>query len=397
MPRILLFNPYCELAIVKRSRFYTPPKLYKKLSVELAILMSWLCNEDDMLLFDNEFDKSFLGHLNQLRGRPVQFISRKQLQTQKVPIDLILPWGESIEYLEEFKSNRYNLKHKQSWDPDFRTLYSRKTGYGMLSKLLELNYQSFIETNMIGRFISEKEQVISELKDLLRSNSNGVVLKLPYSASGRGLMKLQKPEMNSSIESWIASGLQTQESILIEPWLDKIMDFSLLFEITSNNVEWLGGTAFSTHGTGQYDGAHLGDFINKIPSRLHESVDFLIQEYKKLLYKSEYARLHTGKIGVDCMVVKDQKGHLKIHPCVEINPRHTMGHVTLALKDHVVDSENSEWKIVTKHKIKDFHLFEEEMKEKYPMKIKENKLDKGFFPLVDVNLSTQYYAYLIAY
>jgi hypothetical protein len=41
---------------------------------------------------------------------------------------------------------------------------------------------------------------------------------------------------------------------------------------------------------------------------------------------------YVGPLGVDLMVVK-QEDALKLHPCVEINLRNTMGHVALLLND----------------------------------------------------------------
>lgn len=47
---------------------------------------------------------------------------------------------------------------------------------------------------------------------------------------------------------------------------------------------------------------------------------------------------YRGPFGIDMMVVSAEGGY-RLHPCVEINLRRTMGHVALALSAADVDGE----------------------------------------------------------
>ena len=55
----------------------------------------------------------------------------------------------------------------------------------------------------------------------------------------------------------------------------------------------------------------------------------------------------SGPFGIDAMVYRDLAGQLKIKPMVELNPRTTMGHVSLALGKRLASGAVGQFRIFT--------------------------------------------------
>ncbi|NBW81169.1 hypothetical protein EBR21_05385 [bacterium] len=56
----------------------------------------------------------------------------------------------------------------------------------------------------------------------------------------------------------------------------------------------------------------------------------------------------SGAFGIDSFVFRDQDGQLKLYPMIEINPRHTMGRVALALAKRMLPGRTGLWLHVSK-------------------------------------------------
>ncbi|OHX65321.1 hypothetical protein [Flammeovirga pacifica] len=396
MPKYFLFNPYCELSVAKNARNYTPNKQFKVLSNDLSTLPVWLFGDKVFIINEYGVKNRWSNQLKKLFNKDVSFLSLKQLQNKVIEKKSFLVWGNSIDFVEYFSKKPYEIRGINEWTLSDRALYHREIGYKILDYIINLKREFYISKSLKGSFYSSEIEVLEAFEKTFDKFSNGVVFKLPFSASGRGLLLLKKKEMNQAIESWIESGISVHNSILVEPWLDKLMDFSLLYDFNEKGIEFLGVTVFDASSTGQYGGSLLGDYKKIMPEEISDVISVLANDLMQAFKRTNEYNYHKGKLGVDAMIIRSDDGTLKVHPCVEVNARHTMGHITLGLRKAVHDPNRSRWVITTKNQIEDFHQFEKEMSEKYPCKMKNYKLESGFFPLVDVNLVSQYYAYLIA-
>jgi hypothetical protein len=168
--------------------------------------------------------------------------------------------------------------------------------------------------------------------DKLIGRYGRVVLKAPWSSSGRGLGFV--PEMNH-IEGWLKNLLATQGSVMLEPYYNKVKDFGMEFYSDGNgNVGFLGLSLFHT-ANGAYTGNVLAtekakrEWISDyLPTTLLDAVQECICQVLGDVFQGRY----QGPFGVDMMIVNGKSnGIFLLHPCVEINLRRTMGHVALAL------------------------------------------------------------------
>lgn len=149
-----------------------------------------------------------------------------------------------------------------------------------------------------------------------------LLFKAPWSCSGRGVFTYN--------EARIRKVLREQGGIEVEPLYDRVADFAMEFRCESGRVEFLG------YSTMLNDGYHGGNLVMADEQHLALLTQYVseeeVQNIRTLLIYAlsrEIAPHYSGPLGVDQMVVRHPQDGYQLHPCVEINLRHTMGHVAI--------------------------------------------------------------------
>lgn len=179
--------------------------------------------------------------------------------------------------------------------------------------------------------------VLASLLDIHRN----IVVKAPWSGSGRGLCFLYDNVITPQQCGWIKNVLKRQGSVVVEPLYNKSADFAIEYICDDYGVAvYLGLSLFET-----VHGAYSGNVIATEPVKRGMLVDRM-RAYDKNADATVIDRVahmvadsltktlngrYIGPLGVDMMLVRSDDGKLAIHPCVEVNLRCTMGHVALAL------------------------------------------------------------------
>ena len=166
--------------------------------------------------------------------------------------------------------------------------------------------------------------------NLLLNNHGHVVVKAPWSSSGRGVRFVEADNLQPNFGSWLHNLLLRQGSVMVEPYYHKVKDFAMEFSADGKgHIRYEGLSLFHT-ANGAYVGNILAteqtkrDMLSRYVSlSLIDSICETIVDY---LYLEDYC----GPLGIDMMVVREND-RLLLHPCVEINLRRTMGHVALTL------------------------------------------------------------------
>lgn len=165
---------------------------------------------------------------------------------------------------------------------------------------------------------------VSDIRDL--PDTNNIFLKAPWSCSGRGVIDCSGMS-RSAIESRAAGTIRRQGSVMVEPRLEKIRDFAMLFESRGGIVEYRGLSLFYNNSATAYGGniiaseEELADRLGIDP----KPTACAVADALTALLGADY----EGPIGVDMMLYGPDH---KICPCVEINLRLTMGFVALGLR-----------------------------------------------------------------
>ena len=160
------------------------------------------------------------------------------------------------------------------------------------------------------------------------------------------------PPQRRGMEKACASG----RTVVVEPWLERLADFSLQLEIEDSAPRLLGFTGLEVDARGQYVGNHVAPAPHGLP---RAAMDFLrgqgLVPPRALEFLKEFAAFvgrrmaddgYRGPVGIDAFVYRDASGACRLKPLVEINPRHTMGRVALELMRGVCPGSEGSFRLV---------------------------------------------------
>ena len=186
---------------------------------------------------------------------------------------------------------------------------------------------------------------LSEVQALLDRHRR-VVLKAPWSGSGRGLRWVDNA-LSAHDADWLEKLLATQGSVIVEPRCEVMQDFALEYNISSQQSAVSGQQSISpcagTHFAGYslfatQNGVYRENLLlsdDEILQRLSGFVPLETISSAKTSMESwlqaYVAPKYEGPLGVDMFIYRTADGYA-LNPMVEINFRHTMGHVAVALR-----------------------------------------------------------------
>ena len=292
MGRILLFNPSHEMALAANAAQYTPPKHIQLMETDLCRLPLLWAEEDDCVL------------------TPESVVD---------PTSVPTPWGWNKSVRNRFLRLGVNPAHMPSEHQldKWRNYASRSWAADYCSVLYRRDKLDVFVPNHVCFLHSQTDYEIW----LTKYGSLPFIVKAEYSSSGRG-----NRVFNSQL-----STLSYNNSVLIDTFYDKELDFAMEFAVTKEHVHYLGLSVFETSSEGRYAFNYLRSqhqLRSMIVSRLTNAsvLDQLMELHLQLLSERLVGQ-YEGIVGIDMMVVS---GGL-IHPCVEINLRMNMGVVAMKL------------------------------------------------------------------
>ena len=299
---------------------------------ELSSLLQLLASDDDLIYVPTSPD-----------GGPAHLL---RSTGEVLPSDYILPpslsvilWGQDAHILRELREcplfARTTLLCPEITSSYLR-LSHRQSSYGLLSHLVhQLGYPQDLLPHWVtvGADRTETEQRLRTAITSVASRSLGSVeqlmVKRPYTSSGRGVFPLPLPIQPKHLEALIGSCMRCG-SISIEPHLDVIDNWAIEYtRNTQGEVSFFALSHFATHPSGRaYLGNHLSspqELWQKLSSYVGENtLQRLIEVQSKWLERELVASEYIGYIGIDLFFYRDGE-QVRFHPCVEINLRTTMG------------------------------------------------------------------------
>ncbi len=400
---IYFFNPTCELAVVNGSAYYVPPARLRAFERDLSFLPAFLAKQDDVVLVQDSVPMDFQKSLETAGFHLPMALTYEECLSfiQNVRVGRIFPWGWSPaahHFLKRFKSichESFKSSPVFNWTIGQRDLYCRKEGLSVLEAVVINNCDNWLPSKDDLPVICRTEDEIRALQQRWER----VVVKAPWSSSGRGLQVLKVRQYNQTNHQFISGVIQQQGFVTAGPWHEKIIDLSFqFFSFGNGQIVDQGLTCFMTDGMGRY----TGNYIEEISDHLDQKVACFIREKKeqvksylmKALSESRYATEYNGWFGVDALVFRDTGGELFFHPCVEINCRFTMGAIALSLRDHISPESSGMFKIY-RGESGALNSYYEEMKTRHPLQITDKRIDKGFLALTPPTEQAQFGAYLL--
>lgn len=316
--KLHIFNPEHDIALAANIERFTPPHAGRALRADLGFIPALWADDGDFVLVDDV--DAALGSVRRLRRytRDVVFVTLDDLPN--IPPCELSVWG---------------------WDSSLRfQLLKAGIGEGRLPSVLllellrEISSRKWAAKRLLPKLLTDPDTLIGEARsvsdlELIRNSSLPYVLKSPWSSSGRGIRYVER--LTPQIENWALNIINRQGFVMREPFYDKVKDFALEFESTNSGVQYLGLSLFKT-----INGAYVGNILASEEEKRMilgkyislKLIDNLVGRISAILTES-FHDSYRGPFGIDMMVVHDD-GKLKVHPCVELNLRRTMGFVALS-------------------------------------------------------------------
>lgn len=399
MPLLHYFNPGHETAVLNGSPYYMPPASVLQMQHDLAFLPAWYAAPCDFVLTEFPVAPLFIQWLTGRFGPFAKPVTRQEAShnTRRFPPATAAPWGLSPQSLHVYRQ----VQQESGWpltlpayDDTYARLCGRQTAALCLRALLPVLPQP--ARDLVPCFRSS----LPEIEEILLSCRRPLLLKAPYSSSGRGL-RWVNGALNIPDKQWISGILKKQGNVSIEPVLDKQVDFAMEFYSDGEgNVRYEGLSLFNTGTQGNYTGNFIGQ-QEEIEQYLASFIDInLLEEIKEALaytLQDMVGYLYKGYLGIDMLVYKDTTHRLRLHPCVEINMRYTMGLTAIHISRRVLAAgSRGSFKIEFHADAKEAFRQHLTRQERYPQQIREGKLISGYLPLCEVREHSHYTAYIIA-
>jgi hypothetical protein len=372
------FNPGHEMAVLNASPYYRLPESIRKMQDDLALLPAWYAAPGDYVMLPDDYRS----------GMP-------DLTSETVNQEVAL-WGISPQsvYFFEKLNKQYGLKWKiPEWKTEYRSLGSRLTSQKVLASLMDAVPE--IEKTILPDLFSR----IEDIEDFVSQTTGRQVLKSPYSSSGRGLVWLPPGSLARSEKQIISGMLKKQSQVSLEKALDNQFDFSMHFEITpKTETRFIGYSVFQTNAKGAYECSLLANqkiLEGQITSFI--SIDLLLEIKSALtgILQKLYAPYYNGNIGVDMLIYRSG-GQYKLHPCIEVNMRKSMGYLAIRLMDnHLCVDSQGVFKIEYHSDSLAICQRHSEWQQTDPLFFENGRIQSGYFSLCPVRETSNYHAYAI--
>lgn len=321
--KLHIFNPEHDLALAYDNHCITPPHAIQEFKNNLSFLPALWADDGDCILTDNI--PFALKSLKQIHKPHADVLFLNACDIKNLLFTEICPWGWNRNIKALLKENGINDKLLPSDDLllNIRALSSRKETTSLLCHL-----RSDIEHKTCGEsfFIDNPDNL-----EPLLEHYNHIVVKAPWSSSGRGVRYIDKENVCPSIKGWIRNIIKSQGGIMAEPYYNRLKDFAMEFYSHGNGrIDYRGLSIFSTE-KGCYTGNIIAPEVSKktdVCRYIDENILLTVQHRITDYFSKRLQNIYRGYFGVDMMVVagNDNNGYL-LHPCVEVNLRMTMGHV----------------------------------------------------------------------
>ncbi len=368
-PGVFVFNPFAE-GYLARGAGFTPVKHQALLADDLANLPQFLCRPDDVVLLPKRPAAGFLDTLRQAGFPPPEFIElgvgqpdpTRQLGQRKPGHLRPWAWGpDSLKLLAPLLPRMADGPHLPGryFNDDLARLYSKAWSADFLRQVLVSGCAGnttpppgtaaenpwLCSVQEAGTAVDTLADALAAIAAIRDRGHHRVVVKTAYGLAGHNAIRLWEPELLPAQRQWLIHALSHGQPLVVEPWLERVLDFSIQLEMGPRHLALFGYTGLINDRKGQFLANWAdADCTRNLPAAVAALFPLLpgISERIHRLYREVFSRLagelqrvgFVGPISIDAFVYRTPRGDCRLKPVVEINPRHTMGRLTLELMQH---------------------------------------------------------------
>jgi hypothetical protein len=389
-PCVFVFNPFAE-GYIAQGKAFTPAKHQAMLAEDLANLPQFLCEPGDIVLLAKRPAAGLLDFLTQAGFQPPEFVELKE--GRPAPDDNLCqrkivslrPWAWGPDSIDLFKPlfargvSEVRIA-SQCFNDEIARLYSKGWSAGFLRKVLARWHKRheaspsgaeahrpgtaavepwLCSAQEVGAVVNTLEEALGAVAAIRSRGHHRVVVKEAHGVAGHNAIRLWEPQMSRAQQQWLAHALRHGHQLVVEPWLERELDFSVQMEMEPGGLKVCGYTGLVTDRRGQFLANWAeGDYSRCLPAK----VAFLfsaqpeISRHLQCLYGEIFSLLEAelqrvrfgGPVSIDALVYRTPQGDCRLKPVVEINPRYTMGRLTLELMKHSCPGSCGLFRLVTR-------------------------------------------------
>lgn len=330
-PVVFFFNPSAEMEALYPLASFTEPAPVAEIRRDLASLMMFLAHSDDVVLTEERPSTEFLSSCIDAGLKLPQFATWKDISDRTVT--RFEPWGRTKYSMQQIAAFAGRILEPNEAETD-RKFFSKQWCAENITSRREF-------ADFPVKILTTEASVEETAREHLTCSETPLALKAPFGSSGRNMLRIMRPGIDSNQAKWVSGVLKVQGALIAEPWVKKISDLSVQVDISNDQIKILGTTRFITDKRGQYIGHFLGKKFFNFDSAFHRALHELSidkQLNAAALKAAELMRSagYLGPAGIDAFLWQDHEGQLRLRPCVEINPRYTMGRIALEIEKKLI-------------------------------------------------------------
>jgi uncharacterized ferritin-like protein (DUF455 family) len=368
-PTVFVFNPLTEARIAGGKQF-SPKKHQAQLVRDLMNLPQFLCRQDDIVLVERRPSVHFLSGLKEAGFTLPEFAESVTSLVER-KLGALRPWAWGPDSVALFKSLFQNLTEQQRapdacFNDRIAALYAKAWSAEFLRNFLrsrrreeaELAAQAppphgggsdeswLCSETEVGVTVNSVPAALAAIAAIRTRGHHKVVLKESIGVAGSNSIRLFEPEILEKQLRWLANAVVAGQEVVVEPWLERAVDFSAQLEMTSSGLKLCGYTGLVNDAKGQFQAnwaepKHERSFpvlvltTLGVTPRAGNEIQVCFGDLFAALEQELRLVKFQGPLGIDCFVYRDSTGAMRLKPVVEINPRYTMGRLTLELMKRV--------------------------------------------------------------
>ena len=334
-PNVFWFNPGAEESLVSSGAAST--RAARQMECDLALLPAYLARHEDVVIVPEMPPTAFLTQLLDAGIELPEIVSADRVpEIGERKLHELRPWARTPDAQPMIDKLGRDCPQAR------RELFSKALHAGFLRSLLESASNPMLcPPECVGETVCSTGAVETWMES---SSFPECVVKAPFSTAGRDRVICRVAEgVPAGLQARIGDMIDRQGELVIEPWLQRLVDFSVHYDMADGELRRRGLVVVENTDRGQFRRATVADRFT----------DFLEEEVRPLLFEGASRRGHlidfledvlepglasllgkhhyTGPVGLDAFLYQDREGAVRWKPVVEINPRYTMGRVALEL------------------------------------------------------------------
>lgn len=414
-PSVFVFNPFAEGYIAHGKKF-TPVKHQAQLARDLANLPQFLCRQDDIVLVEERPSVHFLSGIKQAGFALPEFVELKagdesvsDLVQRKLGSLRPWAWGpDSMQFLAPLFDHVTGEDRTalQRFNDNIAQLYSKAWSAAFLRKVLENSAEDITPLlcteNEVGVAVNSLGGALDVIAAIRGRGHHKIVIKEALGLAGHNAIRLWEPELLEAQRRWITNAVQDGRELVVEPWLERELDFSVQLEMTAHGLKLCGYTGLTNDRRGQFQTNWAApNYKQRIPDRVvalfpeRQNISARLHDFYAEFFsilEGELRRVdYLGPLGIDAFVYRTAQGDCRLKPIVEINPRYTMGRLTLELMNQTCPGSYGLFRLVTRAMARteggeDFTAYARALHERFPLRLRGEprpKIQEGALCLND--------------